>query len=487
MWKKSRPKKKKKNSVLKRVVITACLGLGVTFGAIYTQAIEGQLPVIYHVYVNGQHIGAVNDKTVVQSYINQKVDSAEKNYPDVPLTVGQDISFVPETVFRPSYDNQKVLDVLKNELSIKVDAVKMEVDGQLIGYLESKEAAQQALNKIKEQYVSKDVMDLVSDPMYNVKSSDLNPGQSKVLDVSFAEKVSLTEEKVNPTDILTVTQAIKLLEKGTLADKIHEVQQGEVLGQVAEDFNLSLDDVLKLNPNIKEDSIIHIGDKINVTDYEPYLKVKVTEEKLAEETIDYDIDVKYSDTMYKGDAKVEQQGQEGKKEVEYKLTKENGKVVKKEVLSSKVIKEPVKKIVVKGTKVIPSRGTGDFTWPTSSHSVITSYYGWRKLDGRAAHFHKGIDISGVTNRNIYAADNGVVEFAGWSSGGYGNKIIINHRNGYKTLYGHLAHINVKPGQVVHKDTVIGIMGTTGDSTGIHLHFEIRKNGSTVNPLSYVNR
>lgn len=472
----------KKHSLLKKVVATTFLGIGITFGAIYAQAIEGQLPIIYHVYVNGEHIGAVDDKGVVQSYIDQKVHSAEKNYPDMPLTVGQDISFVQEMVFRPAYNNQEVLNALKSELSIKVDAVKMEVGGQLIGYLESKQVAEEALNKIKEKYVSKDVLNLVSDPMYNVKNSDLDPGQSKVLDVSFDEQVSLKEEKVDPTDILTVTQAVKLLEKGTLEDKIHKIEEGEVLGQVAANFNLSLDDVLKLNPDINENSILHIGDEVNVTDYEPYLKVKVTEEKLVQETIDYQIEVKNSDKIYKGDSKIEQQGQEGKKEVHYKLTKENGKVIKEEVLSSKTIKEPVKKIVIRGTKVVPSRGTGDFKWPTVG-GVITSKQGWRW-----GNYHKGIDIAGVSNRSIMAADNGVVSFAegGWN-GGYGNKIMINHNNGYVTLYGHLAKILVHEGQVVHKGTVIGIMGSTGDSTGTHLHFEVHKNGSLVNPLNYVNR
>ena len=77
-------------------------------------------------------------------------------------------------------------------------------------------------------------------------------------------------------------------------------------------------------------------------------------------------------------------------------------------------------------------------------------------------------------------------FAG-TSGTYGNRIVINHNNGFTTLYGHLSSINVEVGQVVEKGSVIGIMGSTGNSTGTHLHFEVEKNGSLENPLSYVGR
>lgn len=84
-----------------------------------------------------------------------------------------------------------------------------------------------------------------------------------------------------------------------------------------------------------------------------------------------------------------------------------------------------------------------------------------------------------------ASDEGVITFAGQKSG-YGNVIIINHRNGYETLYGHLNSIGVKVGQVVEKGESIGVMGNTGRSTGTHLHFEIIKNGTVENPLTYLN-
>lgn len=114
-------------------------------------------------------------------------------------------------------------------------------------------------------------------------------------------------------------------------------------------------------------------------------------------------------------------------------------------------------------------------WPTSGH-VITQYYGWR---------HTGLDIDGDFTSPLYAADDGVVSKAGWNSGGYGLMILINHPNGMMTRYGHASKLYVKPGDVVHRGQVIAMMGSTGRSTGSHLHFEVYVNGRRVNPLLYI--
>ena len=103
---------------------------------------------------------------------------------------------------------------------------------------------------------------------------------------------------------------------------------------------------------------------------------------------------------------------------------------------------------------------------------------------RWGRFHKGIDIARPNNLTIKAADNGVVIFAGWD-GDFGNKIEIDHRNGFHTIYGHMSSLKVHVGQTVKKGQAIGIMGQAGDATGVHLHFEVHQNGVLKNPLSYL--
>lgn len=122
-------------------------------------------------------------------------------------------------------------------------------------------------------------------------------------------------------------------------------------------------------------------------------------------------------------------------------------------------------------------GSGQFLWPASGG--ISQYFSW---------YHPGIDISNLSGGPVHASDSGTVVVAGWpDSYGYGNRVEIDHGNGYRTLYAHMSEIYVSPGQTVSKGDVLGTMGSTGRSTGVHLHIEIRQNGTALNPLSILAR
>lgn len=122
-------------------------------------------------------------------------------------------------------------------------------------------------------------------------------------------------------------------------------------------------------------------------------------------------------------------------------------------------------------------GTTQFIWPASGG--LAQYFSW---------YHPAIDIDNLGGGPISAADSGTVTVAGWPDNyGYGNRIVIDHGNGYTTLYAHLSAIYVSVSQKVSKGDVIGAMGSTGRSTGTHLHLEIRKEGTALNPLSLLSR
>ncbi|GAB4479072.1 MAG: hypothetical protein Kow0088_19610 [Anaerolineales bacterium] len=123
-------------------------------------------------------------------------------------------------------------------------------------------------------------------------------------------------------------------------------------------------------------------------------------------------------------------------------------------------------------------GVGLFIWPSNRHFLSG-------FDYSPATNHFGIDIDGETGNAVYAVDNGVVVYAGWNNWGYGNVIVINHGNGWQTLYAHLSAINVTCGQSVYQGNVIGAIGSTGNSSGSHLHFEMMYNGTKVNPWDYL--
>jgi murein DD-endopeptidase MepM/ murein hydrolase activator NlpD len=120
-------------------------------------------------------------------------------------------------------------------------------------------------------------------------------------------------------------------------------------------------------------------------------------------------------------------------------------------------------------------------------SALTSYFGYRSdpFNSSDAEFHPGIDFKGNKGDDARCTANGTVVFAGWA-GGYGNCVRIAHSNNLETLYGHLSRINVKVGQDVTVGQKIGEVGSTGRSTGTHLHYEIRKNGKAINPISYLS-
>ena len=151
--------------------------------------------------------------------------------------------------------------------------------------------------------------------------------------------------------------------------------------------------------------------------------------------------------------------------------------------NSQEIETMIKKIL-RDNPQAESRGTGKYIWPLKG--TLTSYYG-RRLHPifRVWRSHTGLDIAdGKTGTPVMAADSGVVIYAE-PYGGYGNAIIVDHGKGFSTLYGHLSKIGVKEGDKVNKGQVIGNVGSTGYATGPHLHFEIRQNGETVNPLPYL--
>lgn len=163
----------------------------------------------------------------------------------------------------------------------------------------------------------------------------------------------------------------------------------------------------------------------------------------------------------------------------------NGKEVNRQKIENQVVKEPVNRVVVIGTG---SNSTGSdvggmmFPLPRNASITITTQYG----EASYGHVHKGIDYAVAKNTPIYAAMGGTVEHAG-TYYDYGNCVIINHGNGVKTLYAHCNALYVSAGQTVKQGQTIGAVGSTGQSTGFHLHFEVKVNGGYVNPARYVQR
>lgn len=151
----------------------------------------------------------------------------------------------------------------------------------------------------------------------------------------------------------------------------------------------------------------------------------------------------------------------------------------------------VENLVYSGGEVTVVAG-GDWQYPFKNGFTLSSPFGVRRhpISGEQK-MHTGVDIVGTGSKHIYAVNNGtVITAANGYNGGYGNYVVINHGNGYWSLYAHMKELYVKEGQAVNKNTILGVEGTTGYSTGNHLHLEIRKGGNSssnaIDPIAFLN-
>ncbi len=235
--------------------------------------------------------------------------------------------------------------------------------------------------------------------------------------------------------------------------------------------------------------ILTVKDAAEKITEEEDLTVKTTEVVTGTEPVDFETITKETNQLYEGETEIKQEGQDGLKEVMKKVTKENGQTLEETVMEETVLQEPQAEITLVGTKALPQEaelasadigeeGSGKLAAPVSGYR-ITSGFGPRW--GRT---HLGVDLALPAGSGISAADSGTVVFSG-TEGGYGNLVKLDHGNGIVTYYAHCSRLLVTEGQSVKQGQAIAEVGSTGNSTGPHLHFEVRVNGENVDPMGYL--
>ena len=296
--------------------------------------------------------------------------------------------------------------------------------------------------------------------------------------MGFGEKVEITEAYVSKSLITSPEEAADQITKESQKNEIYEVQSGDTLSTIANGHGLLVKDVLALNSGMTERTMLHIGDEIIITVPQPELTIMTTEQSTYEEEYFAEVEYVYNDNWYTTKSVTLQEQEAGYHQVTALITKRNGVEQSREMIDEVVIKEPVKKIVEVGTQTPPT-----YIKPLSGGRQ-TSGFGRRKAPTKGASTnHRAIDWATPTGTAIWASSGGTVSVAGWQSG-YGYVVYINHPDGNQTRYGHLSKILVSSGQKVKQGQKIALSGNTGRSTGPHLHFELRVNGTPVNPYNY---
>ena len=355
-------------------------------------------------------------------------------------------------------------DVLEEDLSEEIGLVTpaycLYVDGERIGATPYEGALEELLEQLQQAATTEET-----------------------ISCSFKEEVEIKQEYVATEEIMNLGYLAETLYSTKTAEVTYEVKKGDTWSQIAENHSLTSKELLALNPGYDINKL-QIGEVLTLSASVPYLTMTVVQQERYVEDVMYDIQYTDSANMYKGDEKVTSAGQFGAADVVANVTYVNGEETERTILSSVTLKEPVTEERLRGTKERPTwYPTGTFRWPVSGR--VTSYFGGRRSPGGIGSTnHKGIDIAAPRGTPVYAADGGTVTYAGWMSG-YGYLVRISHGNGYETYYGHNSSLTVSVGQHVYKGQQIARVGSTGNSTGNHCHFEVRYNGVAKNPLNYL--
>jgi murein DD-endopeptidase MepM/ murein hydrolase activator NlpD len=410
--------------------------------------------------VDGEEIGKVRDTEIVDSTMNEIKKDLEK-YAHLDLVIESEIDIEASKAKDKEISSEDELyEKLKSDINYSLLGYSIKIDGTTVGIVDSEESANDIVQEVKD---------------YFTKIYD----QNSIIDVTTIEDVQITQSKVSKSDLKDPEDIVKLIINGTDEEQKYIVEEGDTYWTIAEYFNMSLDDLISANPTADPD-FIQIGDELNLIVPKPFLTVQVKRIVVQEEKTKYDTQYEYVSYMYNDEEVVEKEGSYGVSTVESVVTEQNGIQIAKEIVSEEIISEPTTEVVLTGTQdPPPKKGTGYFINPLAG-STVSSPFG-----SRSGGFHMGEDLAKAIGSSIQAADGGTVTFAGWS-GTYGLMIEIDHGGGYTTRYAHCKELYVSAGEKVYQGKVIAVVGMTGETTGPHLHFEVRKYGVPVNPASYIN-
>ena len=301
--------------------------------------------------------------------------------------------------------------------------------------------------------------------------------------VSFVSDIELRDGVYPEESIRDVADIDKFIHSSKKAAVFYTVTEEDTIETITENTGIALEKLSRLNPDVELENL-KSGDRILIAAEEPALAIRVTRTEVIVEEIPVEEEIHYDPKLPETYKKVYYSGENGFREVYYQIVYDDGVETSRTIIDENVVKNMVKKVVVKGTKRTvgfggrPPTTSGLLGWPTGSYQFIGRGSG----DGT---YHIAVDIAAQMYTNIYAAESGRVVTSGWSDGGYGYYVVIDHGTidgmSVSTLYGHNSENLVEVGDTVTKGQLIAYSGSTGNSTGPHLHFEVRVDGKQTPP------
>lgn len=487
----------------KRKIIMSCLLILTTTLLLGAKQFNTTPQTVYRVYLGGESLGIIKSKKSLEKHIDKEQETLKQMYNVDKIYAPDNLHIQKEITYNEKISStEEIYEKIKDKSYFTVSgyAITIKRTKDTSSTVEKKTNKTQTIyvldKKVFTDAVDKTVKSFVSVEDYKKYSSNKTQkinGTGKIVEKIYIEndiKIKKQNISVNQTIYLNVEDLAKYLLFGTTdAQQQYTVKDGDTISSVAYNNKMSSDEFLLMNTEFKnENALLYTGQVVNIGILNPQFNIVQEDEQVSLEEQKYSTETRYDNSKNVGYEQIEQQGVNGVNKVTQKIRKINGETTNIVTTNTEQIKPVTNEIVIKGGKqssyqsgiyqggkygnVVATRG--QWGWPASCSSVSSGFgYRWGSL-------HDGTDIAGCGyGSNIFAAQAGTVveskKKTGGYAGGYGDNgeyILIDHHNGYYTIYAHLCPgcRYVSAGDNVAKGQVIGGMGHTGAATGTHLHF-----------------
>ncbi len=434
--------------------VAGCLVFVSTF--LYYDNLNYALGVEY----NGEHVGYIrneSDFAAAEKNVQNRVIAGDFDFPD---------DYIPQYSLQVVDDSQiSTVEELTNRLiegsgTDIQEASGLYVDGEFVGATTDGEGLVLEL---------KNMLDEVRNTV------------SKDAEVGFAQDVKVDKALYPTSSIVDLSSISAELVKEVAGERTYIIQPGDTPHEVARNNEVPLDTLISNNEEVVKTFLP--GNSLLLESAASRLEKKVVETVTEESTITFETEQVLNINLEKGVTQVKQAGQNGTEKVTYEVTYVDGYETERTVISRETVEEPVTAILEVGALMtaqsldnVSGRSVGGFIWPVDGGFIscpIRGYYG-----------HTGTDIAADRGTAIYASADGTVTFAGWLSS-YGYTIKIDHGNNIQTLYAHNTDLLVSEGQFVQQGQLIATVGSTGNSSGPHCHFEIIMNNEYMDARDYI--
>lgn len=433
---------------------------------------------LFQVYLNGKKIGLIKDDQELYDLIDKEQTSikdkygVKKVYPPHGLKITAIKTYNSNTM-----DARTVYNKIKNEAPFTIEGYQITIkdeENPKTFYILNKEDLNTAIKNTVLSFVPKETLD-----NYIAGTQPEITDEGQTLDnVYLKQEVRIKEALISTEeDIFTNAEDLsKYMLFGTLeTTKEYTVKLGDDIKSVATNNMLSVNEFLVANPQIvSEKALLTVGQKVNVSLINPLVDVIEETTVVEKQTIKYETTVEYDNSLSASVRYVKQEGSNGLVKVKYKNEIINGLLNNAVTVSTEEITPTINRVlVVGGIHTVYVGDSSYWAWPTNKPYRISSYFG-----PRWGSWHYGIDITGTGYGSpIYAIQNGTVIGVGTRSD-MGNYVMITHNNGYNSVYMHMIKYFVKKGDPIVKGQTIGLMGSTGRSTGTHLHLGVWTGSTT---------